>query len=517
MVKGLIYDNSCSSGIRTGAAAKGVGQVMTSLRRSVLVGLIVSFAALLGVAPTAAQPPAPVGEDPMQAPPQERAAALARPAIVYIEAKFTANVLSPDGTSFAPLNDDNPWEVNVTCTGFGVNPDGYIATAGHCVDATGPDGIKDDIITQVAKEVHRVEDSIPEEDFRTECLAVCTVQGRVSGSPPDVQISVTGGATGNGSPQAQPARVVDFRPFDQGDVALLKIDATDQPSIELGEAQVQIGTPVLSIGYLEATTGPNREPTNKDGRISSKGPVGENPVPVYETSAAVSTGMSGGPTIGLDGRVLGLNSFKLAKESQPFSYIAPSTELSELLNSNGVRNLLGPNDVAYRQGLVDYFSGRYTKAIANFDKLLAVSPNQPQALQYKTLAVKARDQFGDPGLSVLQWVLIGIAGLLVILVVVTAALLLRRRGRHRQTKAPSLLAPVGLPGVPGGWTPPGPMPGPVPSGPAHAHPVSDWAPNVAPAPMRNETPTAGVGFCSSCATELASSVRFCPHCGAPQG
>lgn len=154
---------------------------------------------------------------------------------------------------------------------------------------------------------------------------------------------------------------------------------------------------MLSIGYPGDTTGLNREPTNKDGQISSKPTVGKDSVPVYETSAALSAGMSGGPTIGLDGRVLGLNSFKLAGEPQAFSFIVPATGLSELLNRNGVRNELGPNDVIYRQGLADYFSGHYTSAIKNFDKLLAVSPNQPQALQHRTLAVKARDQFGSRG------------------------------------------------------------------------------------------------------------------------
>ncbi len=481
--------------------------MVTLLWRAALVGLSVSAAALLGVAPTAAQPTpsVPVGENSLQAPPQERAAALVRPAIVYIEAKFTANVFGPNGTSLGYLNDGKPWEVDVTCTGFGVNPDGYIATAGHCVDATGPNGIKYDIIAQVANQAHTLAPDINEQRFRTNCLAVCTVQGRVRGSPPDAQISVVGGATVNGSSQARPARVVDFRPVDQGDVALLKIDAIDQPSIELGDAQVQIGTPVLSIGYPRGTTGgPNPEPTNKDGQISSKR-IGD-PVPVYETSAALSAGMSGGPTIGLDGRVLGLNSFKLAGEPQSFSFIVPATGLSELLNRNGVHNQLGPNDVTYRQGLADYFSGHYTRAIANFDKLLAVSPNQPQALQYKTLAVKARDQVGDHGLDVLLWVLIGIAGLLV-LAAVAAVLLLRRRGRRRQTE------------------PPGPIPGPVPSGTVPEGSVSGWVPigvpppttaNVQPAPMLNESPTAGAGFCSNCATARTPSARFCPHCGTPQ-
>ncbi|MGH3873016.1 MAG: trypsin-like peptidase domain-containing protein [Pseudonocardiaceae bacterium] len=415
--------------------------MVTSLSRAALVGLSLPAAAVLGVAPALAQPPSPpvsVGENPVHAPPQERAAALAHPAIVYIKAKFTAYVILPDGRSLNRLvNDFKPFTVDVACTGFGVSPDGYIATAGHCVDTTSRSGIKYNIIEQGANRVNQLYPSTDVQKFIDGCLDNCTVEGKLKDSPPDSEISVVGGAAANGSVQDRPARVVGFRPFDEGDVALIKIDASDgpQPSIELAPStQLQIGTPVLAIGYLAdiaPRTGLKPELTNKDGQVSAK--KSRDPVPVYEISAAVSAGMSGGPTIGLDGRVLGINSFKAAGEA----HIAPAGELVELLNQNGVRNQLGANDVTYRQGLTDYFSGEYTRAIADFDKLLAVFPNHPQALDYKTRAAIARDRFGDPippaqGPGVLRWVLIGAAGLLIVAVV--AIVLLRPRGRHRRAQ-----------------------------------------------------------------------------------
>src|SRR5207244_3297968 len=124
--------------------------------------------------------------------------------------------------------------------------------------------------------------------------------GLAKGSPIDSKISViTGSIQGGAQGQALPARLVDFRSIEQGDAALLKVEASDLPSIELAsDADVQIGTPLLSIGYpasADAVTDPSLEPSDKDGQVSSKKTIGS--VPFYETSAAVTPGMSGGPTV----------------------------------------------------------------------------------------------------------------------------------------------------------------------------------------------------------------------------
>lgn len=540
-----------------------------SLLRAVVVGLAVCTAALLGTGPAAqaqSTPPAPVGENPLQAPPQERVAALIRPAIVSIQEKFTAYVIY--APTEAPYNNGQSYEIDATCTGFGVSPDGYIATAGHCVDVTGPTGIKSEFIARVAAQAHAADPTIDVQSFIAACLANCVVEGQQKGSPPDAQISVVGGATANGSTQARPARVVDFRAAEQGDVALLKIEATDQPVIELaGDAQTQIGTPVLAIGYqgdITRVTDPSLEPTYNDGKISSKTTVGS--VPVAEMSAALSPGMSGGPTTDLSGRVLGLNSFTIAGRTQSFNFIAPAGGLSELLNRNGVQHQLGPNDLTYRQGLADYFSGHYTSAIAGFDKLLAVSPNQAQALQYKTLAAKARDQFGDvapppsqAGPGLLLWVLIGVAIALVLAAVVTVLVLRGRRRSRRAERAgpPASYGPAAPPyeygPVPAGTGPPadlaalntagtatsppgntqvtGKAPGAAPhdQAPGSAPPTLTGNAEPAAASALGKSPTArlnqpastpegtnlttAAGFCPTCGTPQTSSANFCPTCG----
>jgi serine protease Do len=188
-------------------------------------------------------PPPPTGV--------ERAAALIRPAIVEIQARYSGYVIDEDGVVLNNLfNGGAPYEVAWSCTGFGVNAAGFVATAGHCVDTTGPAAsARTAMLRVVAEQIHEYAPHLAVSDIVSVGLGNWSVEGAVKGSPVDSQIHVISGATSDGSSQgaARPARVVDLRPFLEGDVALLKVESTDLPSAELApDAAVQIGAPVVS-------------------------------------------------------------------------------------------------------------------------------------------------------------------------------------------------------------------------------------------------------------------------------
>ena len=213
---------------------------------------------------------------------------------------------------------------------------------------------------------------------------------------PEISVSLLYG-TGTTVAGKVPASVVDFRSLGKGDVALLKVDKHNLPSSELAtDADVSIGTSVLAVGFPESTqniTGPSLDPTNKSGKVSKKSSMGS--APEYEVDAAVTDGMSGGPTVELNGKVIGVNSFGPVGEPQPFNFIAPADSLAAILASKGVKPTLGPADVLYRKGLGHYYSGHYTEAIDEFDQTLAMSPDYPGLLNLKTSAVNLRQQYGD--------------------------------------------------------------------------------------------------------------------------
>jgi serine protease Do len=93
---------------------------------------------------------------------------------------------------------------------------------------------------------------------------------------------------------------------ERSDVAVLKIDAKDLPTVQLGESKdLKVGEWVLAIG---SPFGFDYSVTS--GIISAIGRSlpNENYVPFIQTDAAINPGNSGGPLFDMDGKVIGVNS-----------------------------------------------------------------------------------------------------------------------------------------------------------------------------------------------------------------
>jgi serine protease Do len=503
-------------------------------RRGLIVA-VVALTSILGIGSAAAQPQQ-VGQAAPVINPQARAADLARPAVVWIRIHFDAWVITPFGTFNEP--------VDYGCTGFVVNPAGYIVTAGHCVD-DGMDGAQGDAIAQVVDQfVEAGAVPVSERDRLIEDVKMGNIDWQVEGqdnnSRPDRTLSVTIGA---GNVRWKPkitanARLVEFLPWKDGDVALLKVAKSGLPSILLSPTDdIQIGEELLSIGYPAATDGEESFGlTNRNGQINAELSKGPSNLTFYETSANLTSGQSGGPTVDLNGQVVGMASFK----NEDANYIVPASIIRELISRNGVRNELGRIDELYRQGLESYYRGEYSAAIDAFDQVLGLLPGHKQASAKKTKAAELRERFGDPrppappstdGPSTIQLLAGAAAALVLLVLVLTTGLLLRRRSRRRR---PGRLAPSSDPfAATAGWDG-------TPLPPAHAHDAPDGV--VAPAARyRTDTPAGPDGdripdgaaqaatpvsvrtseaagprrnFCSQCGARVQTDDPSCQQCGA---
>lgn len=90
------------------------------------------------------------------------------------------------------------------------------------------------------------------------------------------------------------------------DLALLKVDAKNLPTVKLGDSEVlEVGEWVVAIG---SPFGFDYSVTA--GIVSAKGRSlpNENYVPFIQTDVAINPGNSGGPLFNLDGKVVGINS-----------------------------------------------------------------------------------------------------------------------------------------------------------------------------------------------------------------
>lgn len=464
----------------------------------------------LGLAATPASPSAPAVT------PEERAAAVVRPAVVYIEITWTGWVRDQrDGQLWLTRSTD----LTFTCSGFLVNPDGYIVTAGHCVDP-GVEGAGMAFFEDIADEYVAAGNVSNRATFVQEIMQNSVIEGRVAGVPPERRIYVQRGVVRSGltDGEAVPARFVGFSKNSEGDVAVIKIDRSKLPAVELApRGDPPIGTSILAVGYPSSAatvSDTTLEPTNKDGKISTRRTVGG--LPFYEISASTSKGMSGGPVVDMEGRVVGLVSFAPAAETQSFNFIAASTLIAEQLTRYGVKNELGPIDQLYRTGLNQFWAGNYKGAMGSFDGVLAQVPSHQQAAEFRARALDARQQDGGGGTGALP-VALAVA-ILVAAGVVAARLVSRRRAGGGGVESPAPPMSVPAPGpqavaAPAAWSQIATPRDGQRAGPAPAPPV---APAAGPESEANvvTTPVPDVRFCWSCGAEVHAGASFCSACRA---
>lgn len=400
------------------------------MSRSLFAALLAGAMLLASAAPAAAAAPAS---------PEERAAALARPAVVFVEVDWHGWVRDPrTGEVFGGTAG---YQATTSCSGVVVHEDGYVATAGHCVDpgALGGAGVLIDLAVAELAELGRVGD-------RAAAAAQLAEHAIVEGAEPDsrlvrdVRVTRVVGTSDIPRRDVAPATVVDLFTPDTGDVALLKVPRDRLPVLRLADDDARpSGTPILAVGFpaaVDRATDPSTEPTNKNGQISARRGIGGNPY--YEISAAASAGMSGGPLVDMDGRVLGLVTAAPEGETQSFNLATASTSVLKLLRRNEIEAAPSATDRNFTAGLEHYFAGDYAEAVEFFDAVLAAVPDHRQAWEYRGLA--AERETGGVNLLVLLAIVCGAVALLS--AAAGVALLARRQRAVRDLPTPPFGIPV---------------------------------------------------------------------------
>jgi serine protease Do len=122
------------------------------------------------------------------------------------------------------------------------------------------------------------------------------------------------------------------------DVALMRIDATGLPTVELGDSDgLKIGQTVVAIGYALAeygntvtkgvVSGVGRTIEAGDGRGMVETLEG-----VIQTDAAINPGNSGGPLLDLSGRVIGINT-AVSREGQLLGFAIPINSVRQTIET----------------------------------------------------------------------------------------------------------------------------------------------------------------------------------------
>ncbi len=535
------------------------------MRRSLTVAVMAAAALLAGGATAAAEEsPSPSSSPTTSEVTQlERVSAYTQPSVVYIQIDWSGYVYDTFNKLY--LNNERPFEFSFQCTGYVVNPNGYIATAGHCVDPaevipTFKQAAAEWAINNAYYQATdlTVEDVLAFDDYKIE-----NAEGK---NKPDSKVttawSVSAGGVETG--KALPARIVKWRPFDEGDGAMLKVEADNLNSLPLSESEIEIGTEVVSIGYpasVDLVADQTFTPSYKEGAISSKKTVSNGLLTVFEISAAVSGGMSGGPTVNLEGEVIGFNSFGINSdiETQQFNFVRPVDTVRELLGDAGAAAELSQDAQDYRAGLDAFFAGDKATAVEKLESVVDNQPTHELAKEYLEKAENlpdppAEESGGDSDGGSNMGLIIGIVvGALVLLGILAAVLIAMSKKKKSSggasAPAQSYGGPMpsagpgypqqGAPGTAPGatstavLTPPAQAAPPAPAQPSApaqpTPPVQSQAPTppppapaAAPAPAPTPTPAPAPQastetevdvFCSNCGTRGEQGQKFCKHCG----
>ena len=380
----------------------------------------------------------------------EKVSSLVQPGMVYLETSYSGLVYDPTIGAYVGGN-QSPQSFSAVaggCSGFFVNPDGYFASAGHCVEYD--PAIKQPIIAQAAEWSFQNE-AWPEGWTlgMAKSYAARYWKVRSAESPgrarPDRHVNAAYGVDVGGLPvgRALPARLIGHRSFTKGDVALLKIEAEDVPVLKLAPGStVDVGTEVVAVGYpasVDVVTDVTFEASFKDGSVSSHKTTGGGLVGAYEISAPVSKGMSGGPTVDLQGRVVGVNSFYPKGETQPFNFVSPVAEVAQLMRDKGVENRLGRTNALYLAGLRAYYAGDREVALAKLDAVLGQVPEHEFAQEFRAKALRLPKESSGSGFPI-ALLAIGLAGVAALAGAVAFGLR-RRGGPSAPARAPQASSP----------------------------------------------------------------------------
>ena len=304
-----------------------------------------------------------------------------KPAVALVVSEVASEVMvkCPTGDQQRVI----PTPLRETGTGWFIAPNGWMITNAHVVS---PAHLPPKAIAE-----QQVEDGVRRAcgDIGQQALSTVIARAQVKLNP-SISVILSNGIR-------LPATVVRYSPPVAGermsgrDLALLKLEAADMPSLTLGDSSnVKIGDKLHILGFpgvvlshelLSASAQVEASVTN--GAISGfKQDIANQPV--IQTDAPAAWGDSGGPAVGSQGEVLGVLTFVTLESGdqggivQRFNFVIPSAAIREFLKGTEVRlDETSRFNVAWHAGLADYFAGNYSRAEKHFAEANRLLPELP--------------------------------------------------------------------------------------------------------------------------------------------
>jgi S1-C subfamily serine protease len=292
-------------------------------------------------------------------------------------------------------------------TGWGVSSNGYFVTNHHVVTPTdrsewvrqGTEETEDrpaaldqivstleDRVTDIHWSSHPLTIS-PAEEQALAALAQRWLDTTTTVSDQTQQVTIGGGQSVATQDAGMPARIVSTskHTWPRSDVAILKVDATNLPTIPLGsDTTLQVGDSVYALGYpgkASFDTGLSDRTTvtatMASGQVTNRLRSTDG-FSAIENTATMNHGNSGGPLVDAHGRVVGLTTaLDSSTEATSginggkFFYAVPISEVRKYLREQGITPLQAPDQAGYQHAMDLMRDSHYKAALEQLNKVEA--------------------------------------------------------------------------------------------------------------------------------------------------
>jgi S1-C subfamily serine protease/RNA polymerase subunit RPABC4/transcription elongation factor Spt4 len=453
--------------------------------------------------------------------------------------------------------------VSYVGTGFIVTPDGYVVTNAHVVE-TDEEALKYEFASQAAYDIVMSEVDYLVNDL-TSYYGVSPSQEQIDAFTAvyydlyasNMSVDNLDGTfecyMGNVTPGSDvSAKALTMELSKKGetipgkDVAVLKIDKTNLPTVTLGDdAALKTGDTVYAMGYPAVATLNEvldinqaiQEPTLTAGIISAKKQMSGG-WSILQTDADIHGGNSGGPLFNSAGEVIGINTFGMLEDSgasaSGMNFAVPISVAKQFLNEINVTPSESDFTREYKEAIALYNAGDYNGALVILRRINEINPGYPVIVELLAeTSSKASTQTPEPsdkpvagGLQDDQNNSGGPSTMLILIIVIIAAaaavvvvLLLTRRKNSAAAVASAAPAAATVPRP----APQAPVPPPAPPAaqPSTVTEAEAFCPNCSAPLEKNAKFCRKCGaqleaHCTNCGAALEPGAKFCPECGAKQ-
>lgn len=365
---------------------------------------------------------------------EEKSVALTNPSVVRILTTFCGRFILPSKLGTLPKGKTYDFCTASTGSGFVISPDGYIGTNGHVVKYTNNSRIrtaflskevirfyvdlnaeiesmekgivytqseKDTLVNSILSNQQYLEKAIsqmidlydkklinvaydPEQVYvqNKEYVFEINQQYKLNNASRHYKAEII--ASDYDDPKVTADNQVEFI---SSDVAILKIDVENYPSVNLGSIEnLSIASPIVVIGFPGKANSPitseqsSAQATITKGVVSAIKDEAGGKRKLIQTDASIAHGNSGGPALDAQGNVVGIATYVTipdsgsGDESGDFNFLRDVADLKVLAQQNDVELGQSEVDIAWKKGLEFFWDAKYSRAIEEFNTVKTLFP-----------------------------------------------------------------------------------------------------------------------------------------------